>query len=105
SARPGSAGTGPRGGLPAATGVPGQGLSYLVVRALGHLARLGHDVAALAHQTVVDRQMITGGGGGRGRGRGRGRHGGFSLVGRSYGPRTGGPNDSAFSGRRGVTRR
>lgn len=41
-----------------------QRLADLGLGPLGHLADLGHDVTALAHESVVDREVVGGGGGG-----------------------------------------
>ncbi|MBU5946181.1 hypothetical protein [Streptomyces sp. PAM3C] len=41
-----------------------QRLADLELGPLGHLADLGHDVTALAHEFVVDREAVGGGGGG-----------------------------------------
>ncbi|MET9309325.1 hypothetical protein ABZX68_29085 [Streptomyces cellulosae] len=41
-----------------------QRLADLELGPLGHLADLGHDVTALAHESVVDREVVGGGGGG-----------------------------------------
>ncbi|SCD52538.1 hypothetical protein GA0115238_11317, partial [Streptomyces sp. di50b] len=48
------------------TGTDGarQRLADLELGPLGHLADLGHDVPALAHESVVDREVVGGGGGG-----------------------------------------
>lgn len=48
------------------TGTDGarQRLADLELGPLGHLADLGHDVTALAHESVVDREVVGGGGGG-----------------------------------------
>ncbi|MEW1685292.1 hypothetical protein [Streptomyces sp. NPDC093594] len=59
-----------------------QRLADLELGPLGHLADLGHDVTALTHESVVDRQAVGGGGGGC--------HGGFPSWGDDYeGPESG----------------
>ncbi|MFI9730805.1 hypothetical protein [Streptomyces sp. NPDC052092] len=59
-----------------------QRLADLELGPLGHLADLGHDVTALTHESVVDRQAVGGGGGGC--------HGGFPSWGDDYeGPASG----------------
>ncbi len=50
-----------------------QRLADLELGPFGHLADLGHDVTALTHESVVDREVVGGGGGGS--------HGGLSFVG------------------------
>ncbi|RMI91843.1 hypothetical protein BIU87_02280 [Streptomyces sp. ZS0098] len=61
-----------------------QRLADLELGPLGHLTDLGHDVTALAHEFVVDREAVGGGGGGS---HGSFLRGGMSCTGAGVRPR------------------